>query len=153
MFFGLTLCIVFFLSVYFISNVYSKYSATPMIISLNSESTDIRKLPFPGKINVLIRHCKTQVYFFCFFSFFFSFILFFYFYFHCPAVTVCNMNQAVKSVVEKFPANSEEYPMVQSICTHAVDENVTNIIKGKWATFQQLLIKVRICIVFCSDSF
>lgn len=46
-------CTVFVLSVYFISNVYFKYSATPMIISLNSESTDIRKLPFPGKLKLM----------------------------------------------------------------------------------------------------
>lgn len=52
------------------------------------------------------------------------------------------MNQAVKSVVQKIPTNSDEYPMIQSICTHAVDENVTNSKAGKWSQFQQLLIKV-----------
>lgn len=58
------------------------------------------------------------------------------------AVTVCNMNQAVKSVVESIPKDSEDYPMIQSLCTHAVDENVTNARAGKWAAFQKLLIKV-----------
>lgn len=41
--------VVVLLSGYFISNVYVKYSAKPMIISLDSKSTDIRSLPFPGK--------------------------------------------------------------------------------------------------------
>lgn len=52
------------------------------------------------------------------------------------------MNQAVKSVVQKIPTNSDEYPMIQSICTHAVDDNVTNSKAGKWGPFQKLLIKV-----------
>lgn len=58
-----------------------------------------------------------------------------------PAVTVCNMNQAVKSVVKEIPIRSEEYSMVQSICTKAVDENVTKS-SGKWAAFQKVLIQV-----------
>lgn len=52
------------------------------------------------------------------------------------------MNQAVKSVVGAMPTNSEEYSMVQSLCTTAVDENVTNSVAGKWQTFQKLLVKV-----------
>lgn len=48
-FFGLMFFVVVLLSAYFISNVYVKYQAKPMIISLDSKSTDIRSLPFPGK--------------------------------------------------------------------------------------------------------
>lgn len=59
------------------------------------------------------------------------------------AVTVCNMNQAVKSVVRTIPTDHEDYSMIQSLCTHAVDENVTNSKAGKWAAFQKLLVKVR----------
>lgn len=59
-----------------------------------------------------------------------------------PAVTVCNMNQAVKSVVKDLSVRSEDYSMVQSICTKAVDENVTKS-SGQWAAFQRVLIKVR----------
>ncbi|XP_031627357.1 pickpocket protein 28-like [Contarinia nasturtii] len=53
-----------------------------------------------------------------------------------PAVTICNMNQAVKSVVETIPKDSEDYSMTQSLCTDAVDTNVTNSKEGKWAAFQ-----------------
>lgn len=52
------------------------------------------------------------------------------------------MNQAVKSVVKHIPTTSDEYPMIQSICTHAVDKNVTNSKAGKWPQFQKLLIQV-----------
>lgn len=52
------------------------------------------------------------------------------------------MNQAVKSVVQTIPIYDDDYPMIQSLCTHAVDENVTNSKAGKWAAFQKLLIKV-----------
>lgn len=53
------------------------------------------------------------------------------------------MNQAVKSVVKSIPVTSDDYPMIQSICTHAVDENVTNAKAGKWSAFQNLLIRVK----------
>lgn len=58
------------------------------------------------------------------------------------AVTVCNMNQALKSVVKTLATNGEEYSMVQSLCTHAVDETAINSKAGKWAEFRKLLIKV-----------
>lgn len=52
------------------------------------------------------------------------------------------MNQAVKSVVAKTPVGSEEYSMVQSVCSTAVDENATNTMPGKWDEYQKLLVKV-----------
>lgn len=52
------------------------------------------------------------------------------------------MNQAVKSIVQSMESNGEEYSMVQSLCTHAVDESVINSTGGKWAAFQKLLVKV-----------
>lgn len=52
------------------------------------------------------------------------------------------MNQAIKSIVDKMDTNGEEYSMVQSLCTHAVDESVINSKAGKWSSFQKLLIKV-----------
>ncbi len=99
--------IVLFISSYFISNVWIKYSASPMIITLNSMSTDIRTIPF-------------------------------------PAVTVCNMNQAVKSVVNRMPRDSDDYALVQSVCSQSVDENVTNSKAAKWESFQRLLVDVMI---------
>lgn len=49
-FFGLMFVIVVLLSVYFISNIHTKFTSKPMIISLNARSTDIKSLPFPGKM-------------------------------------------------------------------------------------------------------
>ncbi|KAG4079926.1 hypothetical protein HA402_006238 [Bradysia odoriphaga] len=104
-FFGLMFSVVVALSAYFITNVYDKYSSSPMIISLNSRPTDITELPF-------------------------------------PAVTVCNMNQAVKSVVANYDVDSDEFSMIQSICAVAVDEDAKNLKSGKWTDFQKVLIDV-----------
>lgn len=52
------------------------------------------------------------------------------------------MNQAMKSVVKTMATNSDEYIMVQSLCAHAVDENVIRSRAGKWAEFQKLLLEV-----------
>lgn len=52
------------------------------------------------------------------------------------------MNQALQSVVKSMAKDSDEYSMVQSLCTHAVDESVINSKAGKWAEFQRLLVKV-----------
>lgn len=94
-------------------------------------STDITQLPFPGNFEMTIFSMTEKHGLQC--AFFADFI---------SAVTVCNMNQAVKSVVKNYSTDSDEYSMIQSICTHAVDENVTNSKAGKWAAFQKLLMLV-----------
>lgn len=47
-FFALAFIIVLFLSAYFISNVYQKWSASPVIIALSAVSTSISDIPFPA---------------------------------------------------------------------------------------------------------
>lgn len=47
-FFVVTFLLVLALSIYFISNVWMRWSAAPIIIGLNSMSTSIKDLPFPG---------------------------------------------------------------------------------------------------------
>lgn len=47
-FFVLMFLLVFMLSVYFISNVWIKWSASPVIITLSSLSTPITNFPFPA---------------------------------------------------------------------------------------------------------
>ncbi|XP_037037296.1 pickpocket protein 28-like [Bradysia coprophila] len=47
-FFGLSFVFVILLSGYFITNVWNKWSATPMIIALNSKSTSVTDIPFPA---------------------------------------------------------------------------------------------------------
>lgn len=47
-FFGLAFCLVFFLSGYFISHVWIKWSASPVIITLNALATPITEFPFPA---------------------------------------------------------------------------------------------------------
>lgn len=104
-FFGVMFISVLILSIYFITNVWLKWSASPMIITLSALSTPITDFPF-------------------------------------PAVTICNMNQARKSAVEKIPYDSIDYALVQSLCVQNPEENVTNTQSGKWTDFQKLLIKV-----------
>lgn len=59
------------------------------------------------------------------------------------AVSICNMNRAMKNVVETMPRDSEEYALVQSLCVNAVGKNVKNSLAGKWSTFRKLLLSVR----------
>lgn len=47
-FFGASFVLVFSLSVYFILNVYAKWTASPIIISLNAAATSISDIPFPA---------------------------------------------------------------------------------------------------------
>lgn len=47
-FFVLAFCLVFILSAYFISHVWMKWSASPVIITLNSMATPITEFPFPA---------------------------------------------------------------------------------------------------------
>lgn len=47
-FFALAFVIVLVLSAYFISNVYQKWSASPVIIALSAVSTSISDIPFPA---------------------------------------------------------------------------------------------------------
>lgn len=104
-FFALTFLLVSILSVYFISNIWIKWSASPVIITLNSLSMSISELPF-------------------------------------PAITICNMNQAQNSSVQLLSKNSDEYSIVQSICTQAVDNEINNTKSGKWPAFRKMLLKV-----------
>lgn len=47
-FFGFAFLLVLFLSLYFISNVYEKWSASPVIVTLGATFTSITDLPFPA---------------------------------------------------------------------------------------------------------
>lgn len=47
-FFFLSFALVVILSAYFISNVWQKWSETPIIISLNPTSTQLKAIPFPA---------------------------------------------------------------------------------------------------------
>lgn len=47
-FFLLSFFLVFLLSIYFISNVYEKWSSSPVIITFSSATTSISDLPFPA---------------------------------------------------------------------------------------------------------
>lgn len=44
----LAFLLVFLLSIYFISNIYQKWSASPIIIGLNAVATPISDIPFPA---------------------------------------------------------------------------------------------------------
>ncbi|KAJ6634965.1 Pickpocket protein 28 [Pseudolycoriella hygida] len=59
-FFGLSFIFVIVLSGYFISNIWNKWSATPIIIALNSRSTSIGDIPFPAVTicNYYLRHVR-----------------------------------------------------------------------------------------------
>lgn len=45
--------LVFFFSIYFITNVWIKWSASPMIITLSAYATPISDFPFPGTKKII----------------------------------------------------------------------------------------------------
>lgn len=115
-FFLLAFLLVVFLSMYFISNIYQKWSASPIIIGLNAVATPISEFPF-------------------------------------PAVTICNMNQARRSIVNGFSADSVEKALLQSLCRPQSDDEASSAdapdaqslppdSAGKWMVFRQFLLDV-----------
>lgn len=55
-FFGCMFFLVILLSIYFISNVWSKWNQSPIIITMNATSTSVKDIPFPGKITFILLH-------------------------------------------------------------------------------------------------
>lgn len=47
-FFGLAFVMVICLAAYFISNIYQKWTSSPVIIGLDPVSTNIKEIPFPA---------------------------------------------------------------------------------------------------------
>lgn len=120
-FFLLSFLLVVGLSFYFISNVYEKWNASPIIIANNAVATSITDIPF-------------------------------------PAVTICNMNQARKSMVKDIKAGTMEDALLSSLC---MDNNVRSTddtgnngsatttppsvygnYSGKWPQFRSFLLNV-----------
>lgn len=118
------------LSFYFISNVYEKWNASPIIITNNAVATPITDIPF-------------------------------------PAVTICNMNQAQKSMVKDIQAGTMEDALLSSLCLDSNirltttdggggDNNgsfssvsVYSNYSGKWPQFRAFLLNV---IIFFIES-
>lgn len=65
-FFGISFILVIILSGFFISNIYIKWNASPIIISTSAKQMLTSNMPF-------------------------------------PAITICNLNQALRSRVERIP--------------------------------------------------
>lgn len=122
-----TFLLVLALSIYFISNVWMRWSAAPIIIALNSMSTSIKELPFPGNYLVSAAHRKKVTFFH---------LIFF------KAVTICNMNQAKKSAVKKIRYGSSEYSILSNYCWHTQEKDNSTIKTGKWREFHAFLLKV-----------
>lgn len=103
-FFAFSFCLVLAFSSYFISNVWSKWSASPVIITLNPVATPLIDFPF-------------------------------------PAITICNMNQAQRSTVQRIPSSPSNYFILQTLCSSSNVQNASNS-KGKWPQFRNFMIEV-----------
>lgn len=105
-FFAVAFALVVVLAGYFITNVYVKWRASPLIISLNAAATPITEFPF-------------------------------------PAVTICNMNQARRDVVDTFAPGSNDALLMRSMCgrrnASAILEHASDT---SWRYFQKFLRKV-----------
>lgn len=111
-YFSLSFAFVFILSIYFISNVYEKWSATPVIITVDSVTTSIRNVPF-------------------------------------PAVTICNMNQARKTIVKQLNVLDDPLRLsyLHNICEldngpGFNDAGINYNVSSQWITFREFLINV-----------
>ncbi|XP_067635804.1 pickpocket protein 28-like [Eurosta solidaginis] len=58
-----------------------------------------------------------------------------------PSLSICNMNQALKSKVANFSVYSEDYAILQTICNRKVNITVIESIKD-WATIKDYIQKV-----------
>lgn len=101
----LSFIFVLILSLYFISNIYEKWTASPIIIAQNAYATSITEFPF-------------------------------------PAVTICNLNQVVRSKIQNVQKGTVESMLVKSICQLNYDDDEVSDFEGKWSTFRNFLINV-----------
>ncbi|KAH8411236.1 hypothetical protein KR215_000725 [Drosophila sulfurigaster] len=102
-FFGIAFVLVVILSGFFISNIYIKWSASPIIISTSAKQLLTSTMPF-------------------------------------PAVTICNLNQALRSRVQRISRSSSNYSLLMSLCSQGDDQTITYV--GTWKYFKALLVDV-----------
>lgn len=103
MFFGIAFLVVVILSGFFISNVYSKWSASPIIISTSAKQKLTSNMPF-------------------------------------PAITICNLNQALYSKVDSIPRSSTNFSLLMGLCDQGADTSISYI--GTWKYFKAILLEV-----------
>ncbi|EDW65549.1 uncharacterized protein Dvir_GJ19317 [Drosophila virilis] len=102
-FFGISFVLVVILSGFFISNIYIKWSASPIIISTSAKQQLTSNIPF-------------------------------------PAITICNLNLALRSRVQRISRTSGNYSLLMSLCSKGDDQKITYT--GTWTYFKALLVEV-----------
>ncbi|EDW81987.1 uncharacterized protein Dwil_GK25370 [Drosophila willistoni] len=100
-FFGISFIVVFCISGFFISNVYIKWSASPIIISTSAKQKLTSNMPF-------------------------------------PAITICNLNQAMLTRVKRL--SSSNISLLMSLCDKSGDQTISYI--GTWKYFKAILMEV-----------
>ncbi|KAH8373199.1 hypothetical protein KR009_002093, partial [Drosophila setifemur] len=102
-FFGIAFVLVVILSVFFISNVYVKWSASPIIISTSAKQKMTSNMPF-------------------------------------PAITICNLNQALLTKVNRISRSSTNFSLLMGLCDQGADNTISYI--GTWKYFKAILVEV-----------
>ncbi|KAH8366991.1 hypothetical protein KR084_002653 [Drosophila pseudotakahashii] len=102
-FFGIAFVLVVILSGFFISNVYVKWSASPIIISTSAKQKLTSNMPF-------------------------------------PAITICNLNQALLSQVDRIARTSTNFSLLMGLCDQGGDTTISYI--GTWKYFKAILVEV-----------
>jgi len=95
--------LVVILSGFFISNVYVKWSASPIIISTSAKQKLTSNMPF-------------------------------------PAITICNLNQALLSQVDRIARTSTNFSLLMGLCDQGGDTTISYI--GTWKYFKAILVEV-----------
>lgn len=132
-FFAFMFFLVILLSIYFISNVWSKWSSSPIITTLNSKSTSVKDIPFPATTICNMNQGRFRIIRLQELSIFV--------WFSVELLTVASLVR--RSVVRNITKNSEEYDIILALCGFYRNMgNKTIRTVGDWGTFRDILLKV-----------
>lgn len=93
------------LSTYYISIMWQKWTATPVIVSTDPITTSITQIPF-------------------------------------PATTICNMNQAKKSIAKDVKPDTFEDLQLKTLCSRNDEINKNHNFTSSWTLYKKFLLHV-----------
>lgn len=105
LFFVLAFLLVSALSTYYISIMWMKWTATPVIVSNAPTTTSISEIPF-------------------------------------PATTICNMNQAKKSIAKDITPGSVDGLQLKTLCMRTDDAKESDNFTSSWDLYKRFLLRV-----------
>lgn len=139
-FFFVSFVLVVLLSFYYIGNVYEKWTASPVIVTMGAISTSITDLPFPavticninkGSLLIIPSNCNNKIY---------KAIEYYIYY-------LIILNPARESVVKKFKNGSTEAMLLENVCYDeyanvSIQNEAVSRVSSEWSVFKQFLVNI-----------